>query len=480
MAFLRDMDFGNEAGEDASLSETALYFVEQEDFDRYLKLKNKLLIARAKKGVGKSALLEWLYISYKDADDVFVVKVKGSDLVNFSLPNLSNSNRPNDRIYNWMSRMAAVVNREIGRKIEFALSDDDITLVQTSEIDGFKERNLFSALADRFRKAIEKIGVANEKITITENIKILSRTQRTILLLIDDVDATFQNTQEEKLELSTLFSACRSLINKVEGLSIRITIRADVWPIVRKYDESLDKVEQYIHDIQWSEEDFTKILVKRIKNSLELPETESTRSTLQHIYSSDSEWGNKIQSAHRPIYTLSYKRPRWGIQLSKLSQSAALKDRKPLIDVPSIDDSLVTYGLRRIDDIVVEHQHQCSSIKEIILSFRRSKSKLNHNELLTYIKAHVTNHISVIIDGNQTINPSDVAEFLYRVGFIVARIDGSQEYQHISYDEVPDFISKKVDAGASEITWEIHPCYRQALDIESIGKAKSRAREMRL
>ena len=158
MSYLKRLDFGNEAGEDATPSETSSYFVEQESFESFADIEKTFLIARAKKGVGKSALLEWLYVKNSTVEDVFVVKARGSDLSRFNLPNLADSRKPNDKIYNWMSRISAVINRDIGRRISFAFDDDDISLVQTAEIDGFKERNFISALIDRFRKPIEKLG----------------------------------------------------------------------------------------------------------------------------------------------------------------------------------------------------------------------------------------------------------------------------------------------------------------------------------
>lgn len=60
---LRAIDFGNEAADDAGPDEIASYFVEQETFHKYLSPTNRLLIATARKGVGKSALLQW--IGYK-------------------------------------------------------------------------------------------------------------------------------------------------------------------------------------------------------------------------------------------------------------------------------------------------------------------------------------------------------------------------------------------------------------------------------
>lgn len=53
---LKDMDFGNEAGEDPDPVDLASYFVEHTLFKKFPNHSNKVLVCTAKKGVGKSAL----------------------------------------------------------------------------------------------------------------------------------------------------------------------------------------------------------------------------------------------------------------------------------------------------------------------------------------------------------------------------------------------------------------------------------------
>lgn len=60
---LENIDFGNEAGDDVEPEELVSYFVEQTLFQSYLNHKYHIRIATAKKGVGKSALIQWS--SYK-------------------------------------------------------------------------------------------------------------------------------------------------------------------------------------------------------------------------------------------------------------------------------------------------------------------------------------------------------------------------------------------------------------------------------
>jgi hypothetical protein len=85
---LETLDFGNEAGDDVSPEELVKYFVEQQSFRHFLDRGKRLLVATARKGVGKSALLKWMAHRVKQADpDALVISIRGADLVrsNFNL-----------------------------------------------------------------------------------------------------------------------------------------------------------------------------------------------------------------------------------------------------------------------------------------------------------------------------------------------------------------------------------------------------------
>jgi hypothetical protein len=77
----------------------------------------------------------------------------------------------------------------------------------------------------------------------------------------DDVDPA------ELTSLSTFFTACRYLARDVKGICCRVTLRTDVWPIVRRSDESLDKMEQYVKDIVWGKKRFSVAIVQTHKSS---------------------------------------------------------------------------------------------------------------------------------------------------------------------------------------------------------------------
>jgi hypothetical protein len=110
-------------------------------------------------------------------------------------------------------------------------------------------------------------------------------------------------------------------------------------------------------------------------------------------------------------------------------------------------------------------------VNELLNAFRGAERLMTRASLFTWIKNRVSEHLEVIIEGKPTRSPRDIARFLYRIGFIVARSENADgEYEHYRFDQMPDFLLARTDDDFS-VKWEIHPCYRQALDIKKLNQS---------
>jgi hypothetical protein len=482
-SYLTDFDFGNEAGEDEAPEVLNNYFVQIESITNFLSQKHRLFVATAKKGVGKSALLNWSsYNITKEKPSSLVIRCTGADLTReqFGLTNpLINSN---DHIKDWMIRICTFVNRRLAEKINIGITDDKITLIESAEIDGFKSRNLIGCFVDRFKKFLgdnqpEKLKASNE-IELLKRIGI-----EQVWLFVDDLDATFQNTQEEKRSLSTFFSACRYLIKDVKGICIRATLRADVWSFIRREDEAMDKMEQYVHPIRWERNEFRSLLYRRISSYMEehkiQPDEPLTKYRIDEVeeyyirrlFAPRMFWGNEQKQTYGIIYTLAYKRPRWAVQLCKLAQSAALAAGHTHIEKQHIDSVWGEYGIKRIHDLTVEHKHQCAEIEELIYAFKNAPRRLEKNTLCEWINRHILQHMQTTIEGVPIRTSLEIAQFLFRIGFIVARYQSEEEeegYEHFDFDKMPSLLNTRTSTEKG-VLWEIHPCFREALNIQKVS-----------
>lgn len=484
-SFLERLNFGNETADDTNIEELLPYFVEQPQFNNFITPSSRLCISTAKKGVGKSALIQWAaYAIKKNEPDAIVIKCRGADLSGIRTNLQDQLRTPNDHIRNWMIKLCALANRHLAAQLHLALTDDQITLVEAAELDGFKSKNLVGCLVDRLSGLLTKGGV--QKPPAADEVALFHRAGPVNLwFLIDDLDATFQNTDRENLELGTFFSACRYLVQDNKDVHIRATMRSDVWTLLRRFDESLDKVEQYVSEISWPVDEFRKLLFLRIKTQAEhlgvnldipasCPDEVLHAKYLDEVFVPTMKWGDKDQLTYRVIYTLAYERPRWAIQLCKLAQACALDDNKTKIEKVDIDEVWAEYGTKRIKDLVAEHKHQCPAIEELLNAFRGCERLLTRDELFTWITNRVLTHLRPTIEGQVTPDVRDVAHFLYRIGFILGRSESPNDhYEHYHHSEMPDFLTTRTDEDFG-VKWEIHPCYREALNIKKLDLSHRR------
>ncbi len=472
--------FGNEAGEDEDLCLLSSYFVDKPLFKPFYSDQNKLMIARARKGIGKSALLRKTFAGVCDSDTDIAIYLKGSDLI--ALQQID-SDTPHHLIFGWQQRICSRITLEIGKRLKLALSDDTITLVESAELAGFKGRNVIGSLLDRLKLKLSNAEIELSKITPADTTQLLNRYLENkkikVWVFIDDIDATFINTADQKLLISTFFSACRYLVNDVDGLMIRSSIRSDVWSVICD-DEAMDKCEQYMVDITWSTRETGDILKKKIlsyfltkyPNSKKYQEMRISKNkgipVYNLVFKTPFPWGKKMLPPDKPIHIMSAGRPRWAAQLCKLAGKHAATKNHSLIRITDVSKVMDVYGRSRLSDLYKEHAHQCSKLVDIIESFSGCQRRYATVDLLTHITNRIIKRFGLPkIDGiEQGRDSLYISHFLFRVGFIYGRNDtGDAPLSFVNYDERPDLLvsTANLDDG---LTWEIHPSYRQALKIK--------------
>lgn len=259
--------FGNEAGEDEKLSVLNSYYIEHSDFDDFFDLEERLSIVSARKGMGKSALLSRLqYKLINDAkyEEPLVIRVKGNELL--GLGDFKGEDHSYLENY-WKQIICKRIIVEIGSQIGFALNSDDMSFVELSELEGLKSKNIIGGLIARVKGKLPLAGV-EVKSSVPENLdKLLQRYQDdknspNVWILIDDIDAKFQNTAENQARVGSFFSAIRALSFDTESLNVRATVRSDVWSCLRHL-EDLDKLQQYIIEIFWSKKYMRDMLAQK-------------------------------------------------------------------------------------------------------------------------------------------------------------------------------------------------------------------------
>lgn len=482
--------WGNEAADDENPQILNSYFFLNPDYQPFFAKHEKLMISRAKKGMGKSALINELAYRLSKDENSIVLNIKGNDLI---AQRPVNYGAPDEHIHDWMQRICMLINREIGGRINFASNDDEILLVESSELSGYKRRNLVGSLLSRI-----KLKTSNAELclpVVTDNIKLLeriiNRENFNIWILVDDIDAIFVNKEEERRRLSTFFTACREISSSYKGVNLRCTIRSDVWASIRKDDESLDKVEQYILDLHWSRSDMGKLLAKRINsfetrvgkleplslreqkdiNNLDDSKLGDKRESWEHelnkAFPPIYPWGKGWRQNYDLLYMLGGKRPRWVLQLCRMASEIAKKNKAKRIKLGHIKQVLEKYCSIRVDDICREHQHQCQTMPEIINLFYNNKSSYTTNELLQHIDEAFQKNLNVTIDGVEIHRPIEVARFLFRASFFHAQCLLNNNIKYFSFEERPELLKYESNPD-NGVQWTIQPAFRSALNIEQV------------
>ena len=242
--------FGNDAGEDETPSVLESYFIDLDEFSEFYSQAQNLCVVSARKGMGKSALLnKFAYILEKCEKNCTAIVIRTTGNALLGLGDFQGKDQAYLENY-WKQIICKKINIEIGKNIGFALSNDAISMVEAAELEGIKSRNIAGALLSRINGKIPALGV-EIKSQFPDNWQAqlheyqTKHENSTIWLLVDDIDAKYVDNDEYQNRIGSFFTAIRGIANEVNNLKIRSTVRTDVWNNLRHL-EDLDKWEQYI------------------------------------------------------------------------------------------------------------------------------------------------------------------------------------------------------------------------------------------
>lgn len=467
--------FGNDAGEEEEPDVLASYFVDQPAFSAFLGADHRLAFARARKGMGKSALLSKLAHDLRSTNPAaVVVQCSGSDLT--GLADFS-SEDPSVLINQWHRAICAKINLALASKIGFEWKDSKSALVDNAEMAGFNGSDLLRSLLNRITGKKLPIRMSDSSAPLSQVVK--EQKGQSIWLFVDDVDSTFEDTAFFRRKVSTFFSASRKIVRDVKGLYIRGSVRTDVWSMIRA-NEDLDKAEQYMTDIRWSRPEMETILAKRIYAYLkrlalrpDLAESaiiEEPERLIELAFEHLLNWGGNKVPAIQVVNILCAKRPRWMAQLCRRAGVQASKRGGNRINVNDIVRVMKQFGEQRLADLYKEHGHQCAKLQSVIECFADGPSRYSTAQMLERIGSNYLTRVPETewpsIDGKRVDGALPLGHFLFRIGFLQGQSPGAENSgrEFVDYEERPDLLTTytNLDDG---LVWAVYPSYRNVLRI---------------
>jgi hypothetical protein len=480
--------FGNDNGEDEDPRILAGYFVEQASLRKTYDKTRKLEIVKARKGMGKSALLS--HLKFRLTSDTkpidptaVVIKVTGNELMGLA----DFSGRDSSLLENrWKQVICKRISMELANQLGFAGSDDTMTLVEAAEIEGYKGRNLVTSLLNRLGSVIEQstkaltqgaVGIRSANPTDPKTLgyeQILKRIQesadRNVWLLVDDIDAKFVDTPDIQARIGAFFSAIRALAFSVEGVLIRASVRTDVWTNLRGMEDQ-DKLRQYVTDIKWSDDHLRNIFTKRILSYLQRDEnptfsnwneSDDYSRIIGQVFSGEFRlWSDRKADPLTVALMLAGKRPRWMGQLCKLAGSAA---GALLIQQRHFNAVMSSFGQEKISDLIKEHVHQFSELQKVIDAFRNSEKSASRFKLISLIDKGFVSKLGADkippVNGFPFKNTEQIAELLFEIDFIV----GEKKGKHTPFHDDPTLFASEENQ-QNKIPWMVNLSYRSFLKI---------------
>ncbi|MGH1450619.1 MAG: P-loop ATPase, Sll1717 family [Pseudomonadaceae bacterium] len=478
---IKDKDlFGNDAGEDENIDVLNSYYIDNSDFEDFFDRSVRLNVVSARKGMGKSAMISRMAYKLEENGDALVIRVTGNSLL--GLGDFQDQDQAYLENY-WKQIICKKIILEIGKSIGFALTSDEISMVEISELEGMKSKNIIGGLVSRIKGKIPLVN-AELKQSFPENLQNLLQNYQvthqdsSVWILIDDIDAKYKDTEEYQARVGSFFSAVRSLSFDMNNLNIRASVRSDVWANLRHL-EDLDKWEQYVIEIFWTKKQLREMLANRILAYIQRKHPQSKESQLKIgrdynqifglVFNTPIRWRDDDNaSIFDAVYSFSNKRPRWMGQLCRMAAVQTKKNspHNKKIDLDYINQILDKYGQNRKNDLIKEHQHQFSELDKLIDSFRANNKTYSCSSLSemfdkNFIRGRPLNSISEI-DGKKYASLNDLGEFSYKIGLISKIHENGKNFTHFSDD--PDLFRSNENVD-DKIVWSVHIAYREFLNI---------------
>ena len=459
--------FGHEAAEDEDVVRLREYYFKTKIFDQ-IRADLPLRILVGHKGVGKSALFK-IAIEEDKAAGQLPILLRPNDVVGIE-PEAGFLNRIKDWKYGLQSIIAQKSFDTFGIKQEGKLGE---ALHVAGKTLGF------------IRDTIRPYSESRVDLTPAEK-GLITRFLRksSITVYIDDLDRGWRGRPEDIQSLSALVNALRDLSNENVGLQFKLSLRSDVYFLLRTSDESTDKLEGSVVWHLWTNHEILALLAKRTEtffgreadeNRLLAMTQPELAKFLLPVMTATFRGIGKWQEVptYKVLMSLIRKRPRDLVKLCSLAANHAREHNRDTIISEDLRSIFEEYSLGRVQDTINEFRSELPEIDRLILNMKPNKVERLAASGYVYTTGQLLAKISGIVSqgqfqlaGKQSASAKDLAQFLYKINFLTARKRGPGGGLDRKYFEENRYLSSAfVDFGYE---WEVHPAYRWALQPEDI------------
>ena len=461
--------FGELAAEDEDIARFKKSYFKS---TTYAKIHNDrpLRILVAHKGVGKSAMFR---MSFEEnlGHNVLSLWIRPNDIAD--LCQVDEDENPLSLIEKWKTGLNSRIVELVMQKFQI---DTDSAFANSAVEKGIKLIDKITAIVKGLE---EKVDIDKSKELICK--KYLSTHK--IVIYIDDLDRAWEGTSNNIKRIAALLNAARDMANESSSLHFRISLRSDVYFLVRTADESTDKIEGNVIWLTWSEHELLVFLAKRVQSYLgnsisettllKKPQFEIVKNLypiMESHFIGDGKWN--YRPIHYILLSLTRRRPRDLINLCTQAAREANNNRNKKITTSDWETIFDRYSQNRLQDTINEHRYELPDIRRLLLGMKPSHEQKKLSGSHKYTESQIINKISgemqsgdfVFSDGH-IATAKELLTFMYKINFIVARKDLSDGFVDRKYFEDHNYLStERIEFGYE---WEVHPAFRWALYPEA-------------
>jgi hypothetical protein len=459
--------FGNEAAENEDPARLRAYYFKNDIYEQvHADLPLRVLVGH--KGIGKSALLR-VSSHENETNGMLCILIRPDDVAGVA----EDSEQLLMLIREWKEGLL----RLVASKVLQSFGQDDSGL--TSKVKGLSGK-LLDLLQETLRN-IQRVDLTSARAALLERFL----EQKQVAVYVDDLDRGWQGKRQDILRVSALLNAVRDLTADNQGLRFKIALRSDVYFLARTADESTDKIEGSVIWHRWTNHQIFVLLVKRVETFFgrQVDEQQLLKVNqfqlatylypiMEERFTGQGKWENA--PIHRVLMSLIRRRPRDLVKLLTLASRVTRQNKHKKISTTDLRSVFEEYSQGRIQDTVNEYRSELPEIERLLLSMRPSKkertARLGYNyatDALLKKLQEVSSQGTYLAANGRRMMPKDLAAFLYKINFVIARREEGGEIQRRYFEENRYLQSSFVDFG---FEWEIHPAFRWALQPESLDE----------
>ncbi len=457
--------FGHEAAEDEDIERLKAYYLKGRVYNQVSNdLPLRILVGH--KGIGKSALFHVSMAEEKQKQHLSLL-IKPDDIAGIG----ENETDFLKLIREWKVGISEVIARK--SLVSFGLLRDG----WRARLNGYGGQ-FIDFLQSTF-KAGKFVDLSDAKKAVINDFLRSGR----IYVYIDDLDRGWEGKQKDIRKISALLNAVRDIASECKGVSFRISLRSDVYYLVRTSDESTDKIEGSVVWFSWTNHEILALLVKRVDHYFGEDNTteELIRlnqpvlaghldKVMEPVFNGRGKW-EKIPT-YRMLMSLIRRRPRDLVKLCTLAAKNAGAEGHKLIGTTDFNSIFEEYSQGRLQDTINEYRSELPEIENLLFGMKPSRKERTTKSGYVYStdallkKIHnIRQNVTFRFQDGRVADDKDLAAFLYKINFLTARKEKGNFVERKYFEENRYLSHKFADFG---FDWEVHPAYRWALQPDEL------------